>query len=302
MMATSLVDVRQRLGDPALPSRVANLGFRDRDVPDLLKTVATVLARERDLELIALLAERLVTRIGDFGPTDAESVWSGLPDQSAALGTGVLPMLALLVTAPEVAAFHTGRGVPPDVSSATLADLGQQVSVHRLTHGEFGLHTQEWLTLAWSGALYRLGRLQFNLQLDEGHDQAAGSGWVLSTHIPATGPLTPESVDASFAAAGAFFATHFPDYPTHEFYCSSWLLDPALSALLPQSNLASFQRRWHLSGEPQPGDVDTLFFVFHRRAPVDASSLPTDTTLRRLTAAKLAAGQSWSVLSGRLPQ
>ena len=49
---------------------------------------------------------------------------------------------------------------------------------------------------------------------------------MLSTHIPRTGPLTPESVDHAFAAARAFFAIHFPEYPVRAFVCSSWLLDP----------------------------------------------------------------------------
>ena len=53
-----------------------------------------------------------------------------------------------------------------------------------------------------------------------------------------------ESVDDSFAAATDFFARYFPDYPTRDFYCQSWLLDPQLATLLPDSNLAAFQRRW----------------------------------------------------------
>ncbi len=107
------------------------------------------------------------------------------------------------------------------ISATTLAELGQQVWIHRLTFGTFGLHTQDWLTIAWSGALYWLGRLQFNLQPED-------DGWVLSTHIPRTGPLTPESVDQAFAAARDFFAAHFPECPIRAFVCSSWLLGPGL--------------------------------------------------------------------------
>lgn len=301
MTATPPFDVRQRMTDSDLPSRITSLGFRDSDVPDILSAAERVLDRQHDLDAIALMAERLVHRIGHFGPTHAGDVWSGLPVDSEALGAGVLPMLALLVTAPEVASFHASRGIPPAVSTATLADLGQQVWVHRLTYQEFGLHTQDWLTLAWSGALYWLGRLQFNLHLDVGHGpDGEWREWVLSTHIPRSGPLTPESVDASLATATAFFPTYFPDFPTRDFFCQSWLLDPALTSLLPNSNLAAFQRRWSLYGEPQPADDDVLFFVFNRRGPMDVESLPTDTTLRQVVAERLADGQSWSVFSGRL--
>jgi hypothetical protein len=338
MMVRSTLDVRRRLADPALPDRISSLGFRGSDLADVLAAVELTLNRSGEMDAIAVMAERLVDRIGRFPPTWGDEVWSGLPVDSR-LGPGLLPLLVFLVTTPEVASFHASRGIPADVTTATLTDLGQQAWVHRLTYGDFGLHTYNWLTVTWSGALYWLGRLQFNLHLDE-HDPegrppggtrrrageavaspeawpsnavgaaAGGPGgrppgetqWELATHIPRTGPLTPQSVDASFAAATTFFATHFPDYPTRNFHCSSWMLDPALSELLPGSNLAAFQRRWILYGDPQPADEDVLFFVFNRRGPVDLDSLPTDTTLRRVVVERLKAGQSLSVRTGRLPQ
>lgn len=303
MTATAVVDVRHRLSDPALPSRITSLGFRGRDVPDLLAAATTVADRDDDLDWIIQAADRIVSHIGDFHPWTAEGDWPGPEAHSDALGTGVLPMLTLLVTAPEVASFHAQRGIPPEVSTATLADLGQQVWVHRLTHGEFGLHTQGWLTRAWCGALYWLGRLQFELRLEDGPGKRqAEPEWVLSTHIPRTGPLTPTSVDESLAAATEFFVTCFRDYPTRDFFCESWLLDPQLRTLLPDSNLAAFQRRWSLSEDQQPGDAEMLFFVFNQRGPVDPESLPRDTALQRAMAGRLAAGQHWSVAQGRLSQ
>ncbi|MFP5283104.1 MAG: acyltransferase domain-containing protein [Actinomycetes bacterium] len=111
--------------------------------------------------------------------------------------------------------YHADRSIPPAISAATLADLGQQVRVHRPTYTEFGPHTQDRPTLSWSGALYWLGRLQF---------------------------------------------------------------------------------------ERHPGDDDGLFFfVFSRRGPADAASLPTDTALRRVVATPVADGESWSVVTGRMP-
>lgn len=300
--AAAVIEVRNRLTDPALPSRLTSLGFRGQDVADLLAAAATVAERDDDLDWISRTADRIVRHVGDFLPWDAEGELYG--PQSQTLGTGVLPMLTLLVTAPEVASFHATRGIPAEVSTATLADLGQQVWVHRLTYGEFGLHTQGWLTRTWCGALYWLGRLQFELYLlnhgSPGPEQ--GEEWVLSTHIPRTGPLTPASVDEAFETATRFFATHFPDYPTKDFYCDSWMLDPQLPALLPDSNLAAFQRRWTLFGDREPADAEVLFFVFNLREPVDPESLPTDTALRRAIASRLAAGQHWFVARGRIPQ
>ena len=208
---------------------------------------------------------------------------------------GIAAVLAFLVAAPETAAFHAGRGVPPDISAATLADLGQQVHVHRLTDGAFGLHTPEWVALVWSGSLYALGRLQFNLARER---PGADPEWVLSTHIPRTGPLTPAAADASFATATEFFAAHFPDFPTRRFHCGSWLLEPALAEGLPGSNLAAFQQRWTRYGDPGPGTADVLLFVFSERGPVDPATLPTDTALRRLVVDRLTSGAGWGTWQG----
>jgi hypothetical protein len=290
-----VIDVAARLTAPALPETVARLGFRDEDVAAVLLAAATVSTSEQDLARVVTLAARLESSIGDFGP-GSDNPLQHEASEPEHLGVGVLPLLALLVTSPEVAAYHQSRGVGTDISQASLADLGQQAWVHRQTYGEFGLHTYWWLSLAWSGALYRLGRLQFNLQQNDGV-------WVLSTHIPASGPLTPAAVDDSFARATDFFARHFPELATREFYCASWLLDPELAAALdPASNIARFQRRWQLYGEPMAGDQDALFFTFFRRGDVDLATLPQDTSLQRAVVGRLQDGRHWSVWQGRIPQ
>ena len=296
-----MFDVRTKLTDPALPSRIRSLGFRDHDVVDVLAAAATVTARKDDLDAIAFMAEQLVSRIGNLQSIDG-SIWSGPQAHSEAVGTGVLPMLTLLLTAPEVAVFHATRGIRPEVSTATLADLGQQVWVHRLTYHEFGLHTQGWLLSAWCGALYWLGRLQFELCLENTIADGGRREWVLSTHIPRTGPLKPTLVDESFAEATNFFAQYFPDYPTRDFFCASWMLDPQIAELLPDSHLAAFQRRWILYGDRQPGNADVLFFVFNRREPTNPESLPRDTALQRAIAERMAAGLNWSTVKGRIHQ
>lgn len=288
-MSTTLLEVRGRLGDHSLPDRIRALGFRPDDAAALEQAAATVLTKPDDLEVITTCADRLVSHLGDFTAHGHPDVWSGVPIDP----DGVLPMLALVAAVPEVAAWHAGRGVPAEISAATLTDLGQQVWVHRLTLGTFGLHTHGWLTIAWSGALYWLGRLQFNLQPEDG-------GWVLSTHIPQSGPLTPDSVDEAFTAARQFFATHFPDHPVRDIVCESWLLDPALSTVLPGSNLSAFQRRWQPTGARYNGEADVLFFVFNRRSATDFADLPADTTLRRAIRDRLISGQGWSSVAGRL--
>ena len=289
-----VIDVRARLTADDLPERVRLLGFREADVDDVLAAAAAVAGSPEEVARIEVWAADLVDHIGSFDPHGAEDRWPGAAEDERR-GMGVLPMLALLVSADEVHAFHRSRGVPDDISWRSLSDLGQQVWVHRRTYGAFGLHTQDWLCIGWSGALYWLGRLQFDLEQQ-------GGRWVLSTHIPQSGPLTPAAVDDAFRRAIAFFAEHFPEHPTSEFYCSSWLLDPELAAVLPAgSNMVRFQQRWDRYGEAMPADADALFFVFARRGDVDLDQLPRETTLQRGIIDRLRSGRHWSMCEGRIP-
>ena len=289
-----MVDVRSRLSAPDLDWRLSLLGFRDDDRADLLAAAATVLASNEQLREVSRLTERLLPIIGVIeraydDPFDCD------PGGTDVLGMGVLAMLALVATVDEVRDFHRSRGVCDELSWRALSDLGQQTYVHRLTYGSFGLHTEGWLSVAWSGALYWLGRLQFNLHCENGE-------WMISTHIPRTGPLTPAGVDASFEQATRFFAEHFGDYPTTGFFCASWLLDPELAAALsPHSNMARFQRRWSLFGEGMQADADALFFTFARRGDVDLDTLPQQTSLQRAIVGRLRSGGHWSSWKGRVP-
>lgn len=290
-----MVDVAARLQAPDLDEQLRRLGFRDDDRSDAVAAAAAVVASPERLRQVGRLVDRLQPIIGVIEPTGGADPFDCVEGRSQDLGSGVLPMLALVAVVDEVREFHRSRGISEDLSWRALSDLGQQTFVHRLTYGSFGLHTQGWLCVAWSGALYWLGRLQFNLHCESGE-------WVLSTHIPRSGPLTPESVDASFAQAAEFFANHFPDYAVTDFFCFSWLLDPELAAALaPDSNMARFQRRWDLFGEGMPADADALFFTFTRRGDVDLDSLAQDTSLQCAIVARLRTGGHWHMWKGRAP-
>lgn len=295
-----MVDVRGRLTAPDLADRLDRLGFRPEDRAAALSAVESVLSHDQDLAAVRTLADRLVTIIGVLEGRTTEPF--DCPEgHSERHGQGVLAMVALIATVGEVQAFHRSRGISDELSWRALADLGQQVYVHRLTFGAFGLHTQGWLAMAWSGVLYWLGRLQFNLHHEPGAVGESGT-WMLSTHIPRTGRLTPESVDDSFARASEFFAEHFGEYAVTAFHCHSWLLDPELAAALsPQSNMAQFQHRWRLYGEGHTADTDALFFTFAVRGAVDLETLPQDTTLQRVIVSRLRRGGHWCVWEGKAP-
>lgn len=290
------------------------LGVGGQDLDDVQQAIASLLAddsetgrtdRARVVELairLPAIVGRFISHGGIFGDMETEArPTAGIPGH----GWGVLALCALAAAVPEVRDFHRSRGIDDTMSWEALADLGRQVRVHRDTYGEFGLHAHGWLLCIWSGALYKFGRLQFNLQwyrpLDPtpGHPVAdPAPRWVLSTHIPETGPLTPEAVAASFQHGRRFFAEHFPEYPTSEFYCGSWLLDPRMARLSAESNTARFQALWQLDGPGTDANGDAFFFLWRRRGEVDPASLPTDSSLRRLVVDEVQAGRPWQLCRG----
>lgn len=286
-------EVRARLAPEALPELLVHLGFQDEDAVETVAAADAALATPADLEVIARCASLLADGVGVRHPDVAPDPWDDLPE-----GREDLALLALLASVPEVRAEHARRRIPDVVSWGSLADLGQQVAVNRLTHGRFGLDTYGWMRVAWSGGLMWLGRLQFV-------PNPTTTGWVLEIHIPRSGPLTPESVDEAFAAAVPFFRRHFPDYPATAFTCTSWLLDPVLPQLLPGSNLARFQQRWTLTGSGYQADESVLYFAFAQRVegehPIDVDALTPTTSLQRAVVERLRAGEHWTVWSGTAP-
>lgn len=286
---------RERLHPDGLPDLLVRLGFRDDDAVDAVAVADRVRRRRTEVAVVARAASLLAEGVGRF--RDSASVpdpWEELPE-----GREDLAVLALLASVPEVRAEHARRRIPDAVSWDSLSDLGQQVSVNRRTHRRFGLDTYGWMRTAWSGGLMWLGRLEFVPKL-------SATGWVLDTHIPASGPLTPEAVDASFAAAVPFFARHFPDCPATAFSCTSWLLDPVIADLLPEtSNLVRFQQRWALAESGYRSDESVLYFAFNVRSdpedPIDPRTLTPTTSLQRAVVDHLAGGGHWSAWSGTVP-
>lgn len=212
----------------------------------------------------------------------------------------VLLYAALL---PPVRRFHFQIGINAAVSSATVADLGRNMYVFEKRYGVVGFDEQAWLSLHFSGQLYQLGRLQFQLStlgtktaegIRAGGMNAVAGEPALSVHIPRfLGPLSPAECDHSLAVAERFFGEHFPDMPLRVAVCKSWLLDPQLVGHLgDRSNITMFQRRFALAYPPEVGDGEAMRFVFDNPdLPID--ELPQDSSLRKAVIRVLAAGGHW---------
>ncbi|GAA2837742.1 acyltransferase domain-containing protein [Kribbella solani] len=211
---------------------------------------------------------------------------------------------AFLETVPDIRRFHAERGIPDDISWATLADLGQQIKVNRRTHGSYGLETHWWMTIHWVGQIYALGRLQYLLHQVTEERPVPGTEtgeWIIGVHIPETGPLTDELVDDSLAQAREFFPRYFPEFPVQTANLWSWLLDPYLLDNLPQdSNMVRFGRRFTPYGTPNDSQDSAIFFTFRTHGIDQLDELPQDTRLQRLVVGRIKDGGTWQSAYGYL--
>jgi hypothetical protein len=300
------------LTGPDLGPLLDHLDIVGRDRAELEPLITAVVADDALLGEVTRVANALRREAGLHVTPPPLGHWKKDLDaaqQVIAPGEGLLPILAHIVSTDTVRAWHTARGLEEQQSWGVLADLGQQMRVHRTGTGRLGLHQLSWTAMNWSGGLFHLGRLQFDLH-HASEQSAEQDRWVIGTHIPATGPLTPAAVDDSFARAREFFPTHFPDLALgrpdgapafgSEFTCHSWLMNPQLPEFLGKdSNIGAFVDRWQVV-ETSPGDDSAAFFVFGARPPYDPADFPRRTTLEKEIAARLSDGRGWLDGLGRI--
>lgn len=296
---------------PSAPALLELLGITGADHAELGTLIGPAVEDPEILAEITRSANLLRAGAGlavpaaELGALEAEH---NALQQRLAPGEGLISILALVVSTSTVRAWHRERGLSTEQSWQVLADLGQQMRVHRRSSGRLGLHQLPWMALNWRGRLVHLGRLQFDL-----HRTGKGTAqerWVIGTHIPATGALGPAAVEDSLTRATEYFTTRYADLGAerpaeaprfgHEFVCDSWLMNELLPEELgEESNLGAFVRRWEILSQEAGADA-AAFFVFGARPPYDADALPRTTRLERLVGERLADGRGWTTGLGRL--
>ncbi|MGO4547719.1 acyltransferase domain-containing protein [Paenibacillus sp. 2TAB23] len=102
----------------------------------------------------------------------------------------------------------------------------------------------------------------------------------LEIHIPEGSPMTPQSCSESLARAISFYHDRMPEQLIASFVCVSWLLDPQLGQLVPESsNISAFQKMLHLF-PVRSDDCETYERVFGTDK-LDLSTAKKDSGLRR---------------------
>lgn len=291
------MDLSARLDPRDLADVLPRLRFRDDDAAATLAAIPEVLTDAQSVRRLADIVDRIEARGSEVcAPSEFTD-----DDSPHPLGPGVLPLLALLATREEAHRRHTDRGIPDDLAWESLSDLGQQVWVHRQVHGGFGLHNQCWLSGNWAGGLVWLGRLQFDVEPTKEDVPGFPAGTpAFFCHIPETGPLDPAAVDASLSQARKLLPGWYPEVAAPGIHCVSWLLDPQLRELLPDSNIARFAARFEPLGPDACGLRDATYFGFHREQPCDVAELPRNNRFQRAIAEHLCVGGTFRITAGRL--
>lgn len=291
----------------ALERALGEVAVPEDDVPSLL-ALREVLAANPNL---TWLHERCVHSLArHMDSVDGPPMFQALPEDLGEVARFfyVFVYIAML---PHTRACFEQRGIPHAIQQATLADIGRNMLVHRKRHGTSGLAAPHWMMLHARGAIFQLGRLQFErTRLGErtvaavhaaGLPDKAGDP-TLSVHIPDfSGPMTPEACNKAFAQARSFFRTHFPGETYRTAVCNSWLLDAQLLDYLPEtSNIVQFQRRFrHVYSAEDDRSRGFFLFVFGQlRDRLD--DYPQDSTLQRALVEHIREGKEWHSAKGWL--
>ena len=233
-----------------------------------------------------------------------EGRWPALPEHHGE-GGALIYALACLEAMPSALAVYTQRGIKEHVARATLADLELWMRDFFERSGRWGMVESGWMSLHFRAAVFALGRLQFEpsvfdaaCYLNNATGPMVTGDDVLSLHIPAIGPMTPQQCDDSFAEATLFFRRHFSERRFVAFTCASWLLDRQLAEHLPaESNIVKFLKRFEPLTLKLADNRQMLERVFGQ-SKIDPAAAPRDTTLRRVIADSMSRGDEWKMGAG----
>lgn len=195
---------------------------------------------------------------------------------------------------PKAKEYYGERGISEEIFHETMKNLRYNLEEGKLVKGVRGFFDANWFKGFFNLERFGLGRLQFEI-VPFGHYAKEPYGdltletKVINVHIPRSGlPLSPESVDESFAMAREFYKDQLGDKP--RFICISWLLDPQSSAYLPEkSNIYKFMKRFTVIMSGTYKENTNLWRLFDTDEK-NPDRLPTDTSVRRAVVAHLKAG------------
>ena len=178
---------------------------------------------------------------------------------------------------------YTEAGLSEALFWENAEDLTFKLHETHASKGTWGNSALHWYRKFFDLNCIRLGRLQYEESTWQEKDfpPLKQGDQVFKIHIPSSGPLTPESVEASFQRAKKFFKDAGilkTDYIP--LMCASWLIYPPHHDVFPQGgNIQKFQELFTVVTSYER--TKDFIRIFHRADDGNYNDLPEDTTLQR---------------------
>lgn len=227
----------------------------------------------------------------------ARNAWQSLAAEFSANDLNGMRTLALYLAAACLTREKYHRiGIPDTVFIDTMACFTRFLREAYACGGSYVFDRGFWGWRQLSCLLFRLGTLEFEYRLLEKDEPVppclAPMSAVLSVHIPSDASLTRDALRGSYEQAKLFFANHSEKLCSRgeplAVVCGSWLLSPALQALLPQSSgIYLFACDYDIYAT-EPDDQSFFRWLFDGKKP--PAPLPQRTGLQRNVAQHLKGG------------
>lgn len=246
-----------------------------------------------------------------------EETWTeGLAALRGILGEdphGMKMLTCMMKCGLKTASIYKKLNIPKEIFTASLKCFTRFVREHKESFGVYGFDREWWTVRQLSGKLFRIGELEYELREcpreneNKGEDSKGKNGEEdgmerhVSLHIPSDANLELEAVRQSYREAGDFLHKYFPEYEHTEVRCSSWLLSPVLSEMLPPSSrIIRFQKDFimhHVNKES-----NSFMQWVYKRSDLPLQMLPEETTLQKNLKQYLLAGGKVGEGAGYLPE
>lgn len=167
--------------------------------------------------------------------------------------------------------FYENKGIALFYFYKSIYDLSFRLERYHTTHGVYGLTETDirWLSPLYKGEFFDLGSLRYQIThfsnaeieretyqympLPEKWKQRFPEGTpIIMIHILKDTDFKPEKIDESLQIARDFFQKYFQEHHYEIFLCRTWLIyGPTRDILSPDSNIASFSKRFEIIAENQ---------------------------------------------------
>ena len=198
-------------------------------------------------------------------------------------------LIFFIVMTKHTRTLYEKNNIPYNIFKDTFCDFKYKLFECYHRHNIWGSSCYTaWYTRFFKLERFALGRLQYEVIPYRGEVPYTKNGVtinpqdpVLNTHIPSSGPLTPESVEESFTLAHSFFSNVFTDDVT-PISCQSWLLFPEHYNMLPEkSNIIQFMNRFDIVESGTYDSYIQFITIFGKPYSENLDEFPADNSLRR---------------------